>query len=546
MKNLLVKLIIFVFFTTSTLVFSQTREGQVVSGALSLGYGKSVALPQGEWSVVKIGYLPGNNATHIGYLLESKDKNDGVTHLLVQDSRTPNYWNSSFYSLPNNALEVERYSTTDSMWNTKISFFQILKKDDQKNFSILGMDFEKYTNDTSKSFVVSHARLINKREAVWYRSLIRLPKSDSNELNLSSSVIGVVKKFNNDLIDSISLSFNEKKPQNAIYFDFVNPGQAVAQVPYKEKPTVNMLSTDQVMVSNVNKEKSDNNISDSVRPFQSDTSPSQKNKADELVKLQLQMSALKAELEKDSAGKSPYAVVKSSNRRALVIGNNKYLNVGKLENAAEDASAMAKSLKDLGFDVTVKTDLVLKEMNASIRNFKTSIKQGDEVIFFYAGHGVQIGQTNFLLPIDIAGESEDQIRDDAVLLDRVLDDISEKKAKFTLAMLDACRDNPFKKSGRNIGGGARGLAPASTANGQMIIFSAGAGQLALDKLGPGDKEKNGVFTRVFIKEMQKPGLSIDRIARNVRSQVVELAKSVKHDQVPAIYDQVIGEFYFRP
>ena len=87
---------------------------------------------------------------------------------------------------------------------------------------------------------------------------------------------------------------------------------------------------------------------------------------------------------------------------------------------------------------------------------------------------------------------------------------------------------------------------ASTANGQMIIFSAGAGQQALDKLGPNDKEKNGLFTRVFIKEMQKSGVSIDRVVRNVRTQVVDLAKSVKHDQVPAIYDQVIGEFYFKP
>jgi uncharacterized caspase-like protein len=257
------------------------------------------------------------------------------------------------------------------------------------------------------------------------------------------------------------------------------------------------------------------------------------------------MAALKADLEKGEPPKTQTAVITSA-RRALVIGNNKYSSVSALENAADDAIAMAESLRTLSFDVTVKTDLSLKDMNAAIRNFKGSIKKGDEVVFFYAGHGVQIGQSNFLLPVDITGESEDQIRDDAVLLDRVLDDISEKKAKFTLAMLDACRDNPFKKAGRSLGGGTRGLAPASTANGQMIIFSAGAGQQALDKLGPNDKEKNGLFTRVFIKEMQKSGLSVDRVVRNVRNQVVELAKSVKHDQVPAIYDQVIGEFYFKP
>lgn len=269
------------------------------------------------------------------------------------------------------------------------------------------------------------------------------------------------------------------------------------------------------------------------------------SKAEQLAQLQLQLAALKAELEKAEPPKIQPAVVTSA-RRALLIGNNKYVNVATLENATDDAVAMAESLKTMGFEVTVKTDLSLKDMNSAIRNFKASIKKGDEVVFFYAGHGIQIGQSNFLLPIDITGDSEDQIRDDAVLLDRVLDDISEKKAKFTLAMLDACRDNPFKKAGRSVGGGTRGLAPASTANGQMIIFSAGAGQQALDKLGPNDKEKNGLFTRVFIKEMQKSGVSIDRVVRNVRTQVVELAKSVKHDQVPAIYDQVIGEFYFKP
>jgi hypothetical protein len=78
----------------------------------------------------------------------------------------------------------------------------------------------------------------------------------------------------------------------------------------------------------------------------------------------------------------------------------------------------------------------------------------------------------------------------------------------------------------------------------MIIFSAGSGQQALDKLRPGDTEKNSVFTRVFMKEMLKPGLSIDRVLRNVRNEVVRLARSVGHDQTPALYDQTIGEFYF--
>ena len=121
--------------------------------------------------------------------------------------------------------------------------------------------------------------------------------------------------------------------------------------------------------------------------------------------------------------------------------------------------------------------------------------------------------------------------------------MTEKKAKLTLVMLDACRDNPFKVAGRNIGG--RGLAPTTAANGQMVIFSAGTGQQALDKLGPTDKDKNGVFTRVLIKEMKNTGVSVDKLIRNVRNQVVALAQSIGHEQVPAIYDQVVGDFYFK-
>ena len=232
-----------------------------------------------------------------------------------------------------------------------------------------------------------------------------------------------------------------------------------------------------------------------------------------------------------------------ANRRALVIGNDSYTHVAKLFNAREDAKAIATSLQQLGYQVTLKTDLTDKEMKAALRTFKGQVQGGDEVLFYYAGHGVQLGASNYLLPIDIVGESEEQVKDDAIQLQRILDDLTERKAKFSLAMIDACRDNPFKIAGRALGG--RGLSPTTAATGQMVIFSAGSGQQALDKLGPNDSNKNGLFTRIFLQEMQKPGVSIDRVVRNVRNEVVALARSVGHEQVPAIYDQVVGDFYFR-
>ena len=257
---------------------------------------------------------------------------------------------------------------------------------------------------------------------------------------------------------------------------------------------------------------------------------------EELAKLRQQIAKLE-DAKSVKEQKTVYA-----NRRALVIGNDAYKQVTQLVNAREDANAMADSLRKVGYQVTLKLDLTEKEMKIALRTFKSQIEGGDEVLFFFAGHGVQLGASNYLLPIDIAGESEEQIKDDAMQLQKVLDDIGERKAKLTLALIDACRDNPFKVAGRAIGG--RGLAPTTAAPGQMVIFSAGSGQQALDKMGPADKHKNGVFTRVFLKEMQLPGVSIDRILRNVRTEVVAMARSVGHEQVPAIYDQVVGDFYF--
>ena len=181
-------------------------------------------------------------------------------------------------------------------------------------------------------------------------------------------------------------------------------------------------------------------------------------------------------------------------RHALVIGNDSYAHITPLKNARADARAMAKSLESAGFKVTLKTDLAEKPMTRAIREWSEQIAGGDEAVFFYAGHGVQIGGANYLLPIDLSGESEKQVKDDAIPLQKVLDDVQDQKAKFTLAIIDACRDNPFKGSGRNIG--SRGLVPTTAANGQMIIFSAGLGQQALDRVGKADKSPNGLFTRV--------------------------------------------------
>jgi DNA gyrase/topoisomerase IV subunit A len=179
----------------------------------------------------------------------------------------------------------------------------------------------------------------------------------------------------------------------------------------------------------------------------------------------------------------------SGKRKALVIGNDLYRHVTQLDNARADARAMSQSLQTLGFNVTLALDQTERGLKETLRNFKSSVEGGDEVVVFYAGHGVQIGTTNYLLPVDIAGQNEDQVRDEAIQMQRILDDMQERRTGFLLMIVDACRDNPFKVAGRTLGG--RGLAPTTAATGQMVIFSAGTGQQALDKLGADDKEPNG-------------------------------------------------------
>ena len=265
---------------------------------------------------------------------------------------------------------------------------------------------------------------------------------------------------------------------------------------------------------------------------------------DRLEKMQHQLTALQATSNTATLNTAiTNQKIIFANRKALVIGNDKYKHVSELKNATSDARAISNSLTGLGYKVSTHIDVSEKAFKQALRDFKMSIQGGDEVLVFFAGHGVQLGATNYLLPTDIKGDNEEQVKDEAIQLQRILDDMQERKAKFALAIIDACRDNPFKGSGRALGG--RGLAPTTAATGQMVMFSAGSGQQALDKLGNNDADKNGLFTRILLKEMTKPGVPVDKVLKNVRNEVVSLAKGVGHEQTPALYDQSVGEFFFK-
>ena len=239
-------------------------------------------------------------------------------------------------------------------------------------------------------------------------------------------------------------------------------------------------------------------------------------------------------------------------RKALVIGNDNYKSIQTLKNAIADATAIARSLEISGYKVNLQLNLDEKKFKQTLRDFKYQIEGGDEVMFYFAGHGVEIANRNFLLPTDITflnsedSKNQDQLVEESIDLKRFMSELEERKTKFLLAVIDACRENPFPtKSGTRSIANKTGLAQTTPATGQMIIFSAGAGQKAIDNLGPSDRSPNGVFTRVFLNEMSKPGVTVDRILKNTRAEVSRIAKTVGANQNPAIYDESDGDFYFK-
>ncbi|MCF8168355.1 MAG: caspase family protein, partial [Rhodoferax sp.] len=239
-----------------------------------------------------------------------------------------------------------------------------------------------------------------------------------------------------------------------------------------------------------------------------------------------------AALAQDSVGK----------RLALVIGNDAYKNVVPLNNARNDARLMAATLKKANFEVTQANDLGREALWQTIDAFRSRIQKGDEIVFYFAGHGVQIKSNQLLLPVDIKASNDAQVQRDGIALVDVQDAL--KDARFALLVLDACRDNPFPPQGtRTIGGGTRGLLPPEPVTGQAIVMSAGRNQKALDSV-PGISQANGLFTWELAQVLQTPGVEIRTALESVKDRVDDKAKGAGHEQRPSIVSDLRGNFYF--
>ena len=233
----------------------------------------------------------------------------------------------------------------------------------------------------------------------------------------------------------------------------------------------------------------------------------------------------------------------NAERIALVIGNDEYDSVPPLRKAVEDSLSMAGVLEKAGFRVTSLKNATYREIVKSVDKFSREIKPDDQAVFFFAGHGVQLRSGNYILPVDVDSENESMVERTSYSLDDITFLLGRHRSGFQLIIIDACRDNPFPTKTRSFGN-TRGLIPVEPVKGQMVMYSASRGQQALDRLGPNDNNRNGVFTRKLVTKLLTPGLSALQVIRDVQDEVEELAATVNHMQRPAVYNESRGNFYF--
>ena len=226
----------------------------------------------------------------------------------------------------------------------------------------------------------------------------------------------------------------------------------------------------------------------------------------------------------------------ADNRVALIIGNSTYKSVPRLPNPVNDAALVAAMFNKAGFDhVAVELDLNIAQMRKALREFGDKARDADMAVIYYAGHGIELDGNNYLIPIDAVLETDTDVLDEALPLERVLLTV-EPARQLRLIILDACRDNPFAKTmrrtiaSRGIGRGLAKVEPSSPNT--MIAFAAKAGSTASD----GDS-KNSPFATALVEYLPRPGLDLRKAFGYVRDDVL---KNTSFKQEPFVYGSLGG------
>jgi uncharacterized caspase-like protein len=230
------------------------------------------------------------------------------------------------------------------------------------------------------------------------------------------------------------------------------------------------------------------------------------------------------------------AMAQSGKRVALVIGNAAYKNVSTLDNPANDADAVADLLRKSSFQIVdVRHDLGINGMRRAVRDFSDLARDADIGVVYYAGHGIEVDGTNYLIPVDAVMERDVDVEDESLPLDRILR-VLEPVKRLRLVILDACRDNPFARTmkrtlaSRSVGRGLAKIEP--TMSDTLIAFAAKAGSTAADGEG-----KNSPFTIALVKHVAEPGLDLRLAFGRVRDEVL---KTTGNKQEPYVYGSLGG------
>ena len=227
------------------------------------------------------------------------------------------------------------------------------------------------------------------------------------------------------------------------------------------------------------------------------------------------------------------AWAQTETRVALVIGNGAYQHTDPLRNPVNDARAMARALSDAGFEVIARENLTRRAFVEALHEFAGKVPPGGVGLFYYAGHGIQVRGVNHLVPVDATLANERDVKYETVDLNDVLNGLDEARARLSLVILDACRDNPFARKFRST---SRGLAQTDAPRGTVIAYATAPGDTASD----GDGE-NGLYTTELLKAMALPGLKLEEVFKRTIDGV---ARASGNKQTPWVSSSFRGDFFF--
>lgn len=224
----------------------------------------------------------------------------------------------------------------------------------------------------------------------------------------------------------------------------------------------------------------------------------------------------------------------AAERVALLIGNNEY-PTAPLRNAANDARDLAATLRELGFTVILRENASRKDMIESIREFGQALEGAQTALFFYAGHAMQFKDRNYLIPVDAAMGSEEDVTFFSVEIGQVFDRIDRARTRFNFIVLDACRDNPFASSFKV---SSSGLAQMSAPSGTLVAYATAPGAVAADGGG-----RNGIYTKHILQNIKAPDLPAEIMFKRVREGV---ERETRRLQTPWDSSSLKGDFTFNP